>query len=446
MKKKLVKTLIACVIIGVIAAGGYYGYKKFFGSKTTTTASQYITMVAKKRNIQVNIQGTGTVYAGTSKDITANNSGTLKNLNLKVGDSVTAGEGLFTVDSNDLRQNVTKAQNNLQKQKLTLANAKNDNETAIDNLSVNDAQTQLNNAVNAVNKMTVTSPIDGIITAENNSNEESVQSGKTIMTVVDPASLKIKVSVDELNISKVKAGEKTEITFDALKDKTYEGVVESVALVGTTSNNATTYDVVVSITNPTDIKIGMNANINILVDSKDDALTIPVEALIDNNGRKFVRVPNSDTSTSDSTANGNNNNQSSNNNNGQSQSGNSNNGNNQNGNSSSGNSQSGQTSGTSSSRRSSNFSSNGRLVEVTTGLQNDNFVEILSGIDEGQQVLVTLPTSSSTSSNNRSGIGGMGGFGGNFSGGTRTQGGGSGSSGTKNQSSSGNSGTSSNRN
>lgn len=420
MKSKLVKTLIACLIIGVVAVGGYYGYKHFFGSKTTASTSQYITTTARKMNLQVNIQGTGTVYAGTSKDITSNNSGTLKDLNLKVGDTVTAGTKLFTVDSNDLRQNVTKAQNNLQKQQLTVANAKNDTETAIDNLSVNDAQNQVNSANDAVNKMTVTSPINGVITAENNSNDESVQSGKTILSIVDPTSLKIKVSVDELNISKVKVGQKTEIKFDALKDKTYEGSVESVAAVGTTSNNVTTYDVVVSITNPTDIKIGMNANVNILVDSKDNALTIPVEALVDRNGKKFVMVPNSDGSTSsstNSTSSGNtNNNQNSNNNNGQSYSG---NGQNQRSNSQNqrANGQGGQNSGSSSRTGTNGFSSNGKLVQVTTGLENDNFVEILNGIDEGQKVLINLPTSSSTSSNNKNALSGMGGFGGNFGGG-----------------------------
>lgn len=427
MKSKLVKTLIACLVVGVIAVGGYYGYKQFWGGKPTASTSQYITAMARKMNMQVNIQGTGTVYAGTSKDITTNNSGTLKNLNLKVGDTVTAGTKLFTVDSNDLRQNVTKAQNNLQKQQLTLANAKNDTETSIDNLSVRDAQNQLNNANDAVNKMTVTSPINGVITAENNSNDESVQSGKTILTVVDPTSLKIKVAVDELNISKVKVGQKTEITFDALKDKTYEGSVESVAAVGTTSNNVTTYDVVVSIANPTDVKIGMNTNVNILVDSKDNALTIPVEALIDRNGKKFVMVPNSDGSTSSSTNSTSgenaNNTQSSNSNNGQSNSGNSQrqNGNNQrqngNGQSQKGNWQGGQNSGSNSRTGVNAFSSNGKLVEVTTGIENDNFVEILSGIDEGQKVLINLPTSSSTTSN-KGGFGGMGGFGGNMGGGS----------------------------
>ena len=428
MKNKFIRTLITCLIIGAVSVGGFFGYKYFFPSKAAAATSQYITQTAKKMNLQVNIQGTGTVYAGVSKDITGSNSGTLQGLNLKVGDTVTAGTNLFTVDSNDLRQNVTKAKNNLQRQQLTASNAKNDNEAAIDNLSIKDAQNQLNSAQDAVNKMTVTAPISGMITAENNSNGDNVQSEKTLLTVVDPSSMKIKVLVDELNISKVKVGEKTQIKFDALKDKTYEGTVDQVAASGTTTNNVTTYEVIVSITNPTDVKIGMNANVNILVDSKDNALTIPVEALIDKDGKKFVMIPNSDgTANNSNSSSDSNNNQKPSTSNGQLSSG--------NGQPSKGNGQGqrangqgGQNSGNGSRNGSNGFSSDGKLVPVTTGLENENYVEIVDGINEGQQVLISLPkTSSSTSSNGKSGFSGIGSMGGNFgggaSGGNRQQGG-----------------------
>jgi len=421
MRNKFIRTLITCLIIGAVSVGGFFGYKYFFPSKAAAATSQYITQTAKKMNLQVNIQGTGTVYAGVSKDITGNNSGTLQGLNLKVGDTITSGTNLFTVDSNDLRQNVTKAKNNLQRQQLTASNAKNDNEVAIDNLSIKDAQNQLNSAQDAVNKMTVTAPISGMITAENNSNGDNVQAGKTLLTIVDPSSMKIKVSVDELNISKVKVGEKTQIKFDALKDKTYEGTVEQVAESGTTTNNVTNYEVIVSIANPTDVKIGMNANVNILVDSKDNALAIPVEALIDKDGKKFVMIPNSDGTVNNSTSSSDsNNNQKASSDNGQASKG--------NGQSQRANGQGGQNSGNGSRNGYNGFSSDGKLVPVTTGLENDNYVEISDGINEGQQVLISLPkTSSSTSSNGKSGFSGIGSMGGNFgggaSGGNRQQGG-----------------------
>lgn len=428
MKSKLVKALIACLIIGVVATGGYYGYNKYTSAKSSSAAVQYMTLTARKMNMQVTVQGTGSAYAAVTKDVLPNNSGVIKNLNVKVGDTVKAGDTLFTVDSDDLRQNVSKAQNNLDKQKLSLSNAKNDNEIASINLAITDAQNQLNYANDQLNKMTVTAPIGGIVTAVNNSSGDNVQQGKAALTIVDPSSMKIKVAVDELDIAKIKLGQKTELKFDAIKDKVYEGAVESIAQTGTSSNNVTTYDVVVSITDSTNIKIGMNANVSISVESKENALTISSQALIERNGKKYVMVPSSDSSTSGTNTSKNN---QSGTEAGQNQVG--SNGNQGNG-SQGGNNQSG------SGRRNrtgqggnfgGSFSGSTKLVEIKTGLENENNVEVLEGITEGQKILVAMPKISSGSSTNsrngmNGGFGGMsGGFGGGFSGGMggRSQGG-----------------------
>ncbi|HEY5525104.1 MAG TPA: HlyD family efflux transporter periplasmic adaptor subunit, partial [Clostridium sp.] len=174
-------------------------------------------------------------------------------------------------------------------------------------------------------------------------------------------------------------GQKTQIKFDAVSDQTYEGAVESIAQTGTSSNNVTTYDVVVSVSNPTNIKVGMNANVTILIDSKDDALTVPTDALVDKDGSKYVMVA---SSTSDSSSN-------------------------------TTNISTTAKSGTAS-RASGTYSGGGQLVKVTTGLKNENFVEILDGLTEGEKVLVTLPkTTTSTSTTNKNSLGGS-----SFSGGT----------------------------
>lgn len=415
MKSRLIKAIIACVVAAVVVVGGYYGYKNFFATKTVAASVQYINTTTKKMNLQVTVQGTGTAYAATSKDISPNNNGTLKNLNLNVGDNVKAGQKLFASDSDDLRKNVTSAQNNLTKQNLTLSSDENaakvdDNKVAMDQLSVSDAQAQLTDANTQLNKMTVSSPIGGTITAVNNSNGDSVESGKSVLTVVDMNSIKVKVSVDELDIGKINVGQKATIKFDALKDKSFEGAVESIAQTGTTSNNVTTYDVVVSVSNPSGIKIGMNANVTIAVESKDNALVIPAEALVENNGQKFVRV---EASTSSANSTDNNTQNSSNQ---QSQDG-----NNQAGNA----------------RNKATVSSNNtKLVAIKTGLETENYIEVTEGLTEGEKVLIKMPTiSNNTNNNNRNSFGGFGGnmgggYGGDMGGGSR-QGGSSSNSGSK---------------
>lgn len=419
MKSKLIKAIIACVVVAVIGVGGYYGYNTFFTKKTVAASVQYLNTSVRKMNLQVTVQGTGTAYAATTKDVSPNNNGNLKDLNLKVGDAVTAGQKLFTSDSDDLRKNVTTAKNNLTKQNLTLtsdesAEKVDDNKVAMDKLSVSDATAQLADANTQLSKMTVTSPIGGTITAINNSNGDSVQSGKSVLTVVDMNSIKVKVSVDELDIGKIKTGQKATIKFDALKDKSFEGAVETIAQTGTTSNNVTTYDVVVAVSNPAGIKLGMNANVTIAVESKENALVIPAEALVENNGQKFVRVE----ATSATTNSTNNNTQNSSN---QQTS------NNQNG----------------AARNNAQVSSsNSKLVAIKTGLETENYIEVTEGLTEGQKVLIKMPsTSSNTNNNNKNNLGG---FGGNMGGGPGDMGGapGGNNGGGTRSSSNGNSGSS----
>lgn len=505
MKSKIIKAVIAVVIAAAVGVGGYYGYKKFFGTKPVAAATQYLTMTARKMNMQVTIQGTGAAYAAVTKDLAPNNAGTLKNLSVNVGDTVTSGQNIFTSDSDDLRKAVTSAQSSLSKQNLTLAsdqaslsaaqaaltkakadlaaaqttggntnpsqgggqgsqdpqtavtNAQNSvtsaqNRVSMDQLSITDAQNQLNTANQQLSKAAVTAPIGGIITAVNNTNGDSVSPNKAVVSIVDMSSLKIKVQVDELDIEKVKIGQKSQILFDAIKDKTYDGTVETISPTGTTSNNVTTYDVVVDITDPTGVKIGMNANVTIQVDSKDNVLTIPTEALITRNGQKYVMVP-STGSTAAGTGNqaaGNNqssgsnsgNNGQSNNGNNQGQQNNNQNGNGQGGNNQNRTGQNGTGTGTGTgngqSRRngqtgtngSFTSGSNGRLVRVQTGLENENYVEITQGLNEGDKVLVQLPQTSTTTNNrngnNMGGFGGGFGGGGNFGGGAARQSGGNG--------------------
>lgn len=413
MKSKLIKAIIACVVVAVLGTGGYFGYKNYFGKKTTTTATRYYATTVKKMNLSETVQGTGSAYSGSTKDVAPNNNGTLSGLTVKVGDTVTAGQTLFTASSTDLTKAVTNAQNNLTKAQLSLntdqsAQKVDANKVALDNISISDAQSQLDTAQAALNNITVTAPIGGVVTAVNNVNGDSVQASKSVLTIQNMGSINMNIAVDELDIDKISVGQKATIKFDAITDKTYDGVVAAIAQTGTSSNNVTTYNVVISVSNPdSKIKLGMNATATIAVQSKDNALVIPAEALVETNGQKYVRVDTSSDSSSSNVQ------------------------------SSSTNATSGNTQNTSrqngTRNRGSITSTSGRLVAIKTGLETENYIEVTEGVKEGDKVLVQLPqATSSTSTNRNGGYGAMGGgFGGGFGGGGfsggggRSQGGGS---------------------
>jgi RND family efflux transporter, MFP subunit len=444
MKSKIIKAVIACLVIGALGFGAFVGYNKFFKKKTASAAAQYYTATVKKMNLSSSVQGTGAAYAAVTKDVSAGNNGTLNSLSVKVGDTVTSGQKLFVADSDDVRKSVTNAENNLAKANLSLtsdqsAEKVDANKVASDQIAVSDAQDQLTAAKKQLSNMTVKAPISGIVTAVNNSNGDSVQSGKAVLTIQDTSSMKIKMSVDELDVGKIQVGQKAQITFDAISSKTYEGAVETISPVGTTSNNVTNYDVVVVISSPSGIRLGMNGNVTILVENKENALVIPAEALIESNGQKFVRV--ADTATAQNSTNTQNNTTTQNNtqSNTQSNSQNSTQNNGQQSSAQQSQNTNGQSKQANSGTRNSSqvTTSTGRLVAIKTGLETQNYIEVTEGLTEGQQVLVQLPQSSTTTNNNnnKNSFGNMngmtGGFGGDM-GGQRPQGAPSGSSTSKN--------------
>ncbi|MCD2348731.1 efflux RND transporter periplasmic adaptor subunit [Clostridium guangxiense] len=391
MKSKVIKVVSVVAAVCLLGGGGYYFYNKSAKAKAASNTTRYYTVTAQRSNIDVTVSATGTVEATQTKDVVANNSGTVQNLGVNVGDTVSQGSTIAKVQSDDIDAAVSKANLTVQQQQLQVNNAKNANDEAMQELSLQSAQSDLNNKIEQQNKMTLTAPIGGVVVAKNDNNGDSVQAGKALITIADLSSMKVDVQVDELDISKVKVGQTADIKFDAISGKSYTGTVDSISQMGTTSNNVTTYDVIVTINNPDGVKIGMNANVNIKVTSKSDALAIPVEALIERNNKKYVMLKTNSSSTT-------------------SQQGSWSKSNNSGNNSYKRSSSNGSFGGNSSGRIST---LGGKLVEVETGLENETTVEITSGIKEGDQVMIQLPQSTSTNSQrSSSGFGSFGGLGG----------------------------------
>jgi len=395
-KKNIIRIAVAVVVLAVIG-GGYY-YIKAASTAKAKSAVKYTTVKAKKGTIAVTIQSTGTVSAATSDDILSSNNGTISSINVKEGDTVKKGQTIGFINDTTLQQSVDSAQlkvdqdntaiannkttltqsvnsaelkvqqdnitiagnkdpqkvdsNNIQLQKdkedlstktAQLANAESTNSQLVQD------QTDLTNKNAQLAKQTVTSPIDGVIVTMNFKNSDTVQSGKTIATVVDMKSLQINAQVDELDISNVKNGQKATITFDALTGKTYTGTVSKVSQLGTTTNNVTNYAVYVAIDNPAGIKIGMNGNVNITVSSKDNVITLSLDAIQTINAKKYVL-----TSIPQIT------------------------------------------------NKNSKTINTSNMKEVTTGLTNQTNVEISSGLADGDTVYIQMPTvSTSTTSTSK---------------------------------------------
>jgi HlyD family secretion protein len=260
-------------------------------------------------------------------------SGKVAEVCASAGQSVKKGDVLFKLDATTLNNSIAQKENDIQL-----------------------AEKSLKDKEDILSKSTITTPISGVVTALD------VKNGGT-----DTSKMQVTLAVDELDINKVQIGQTATVKIDDIEGKNFTGTVESIAQSGTTTNNVTTYDVVVTINNPEGVKIGMNANVTIAVTSKSNVLTVPVEAITEKDGKNYVMVQDKQSSTSTG-------------------------------------------------KGAPNNVTAGKFVEVKTGLKNKTLVEITSGVTEGQVVMTQLSesTSTSTKSSKSSQSGGMqgGGMGG----------------------------------
>jgi len=187
------------------------------------------------------------------------------------------------------KQNVSKAQLSVLKAKIGQAQA----QVAQDRANLKQLEEQLNYT-------TVTAPIDSIVLSRDVEVGDAVSSilvlgssATLVMTLGDTSEVYVKGKVDESDIGKVYLGQPARIKVESFKDKTFTGKVNKISPMGGEKDNVTTFEVRVSINNPGgELKAAMTANAEIILDEHKNVLQIPEGAVIyDKDKKASVEVP-----------------------------------------------------------------------------------------------------------------------------------------------------------
>ncbi len=214
---------------------------------------------------------------------------------------------------------------------------------------------------------TITAPTEGTITSLMYAPGMTIGSLDTgtstsnvkVATIKTEGNPIVSVNLSEIDVSKVEVGQKATITFDSIENKTFTGKVLGVDRIGETTNNVTQYPSIISLDSSSkQILPNMTVTANIIIDSKNNALLVPSEAVQNQNGQSYVSIL---------------------------------------------------------------VNGKSQLIPVTTGLTSDTQTEIVTGLEEGQVVITGTASMTSTSTNSGSstkkatttfGTSGMGGMGG----------------------------------
>jgi len=399
-------------LIIVAGGGGGYGWWTAHQGKKPLQAALQTTPV-RKGKLESAISGTGNIETANRETLKASSSGKIAAVSVKQGDKVKKGQTLATFEQDDSSSTsketqIRSKQLDLKKKQLDLDNlqkqfkeASDDDKRAELSISIQKQQLDIESTKEDIASLQkdeedtldpITAPIDGMLATfslavGDNIGGQNSSSSSSLGEVVDYDHLQIVVGIDELDISKVKLGQPATILVEALPNQPFTGKVTSIAEEGTATSGVAAFDVTVTLDDIANLKAGMSAEATIIVEQKADALYLPIEAVQSLGNRYFVMVPSTEpqgTATEEPAATENPQRQSR--------------------------------------TAASELQSGVKRVAVEVGIHNEDFIEIVSGLQEGEFVVV--PTVAGNSSNQNS-FGGAGGFGaGGFGGGGFPGGGG----------------------
>ncbi|MBI5652164.1 MAG: efflux RND transporter periplasmic adaptor subunit [Chloroflexi bacterium] len=397
------RILIILIALTIVIAGGVY-YWQTQNKPATTTTARTQTATVQRGSLVATVSAAGNVTAPKQVALAFQTSGRVTKVNVQVGDRVQKDQLLMELDATDLQYAFRNAQISLSTAQMNYANAKienalnpnklltaragldkarvtleqaqgeynriawrpdvgmtsqaatlqqatidyqvalanyNTNAATINDAALKSAEASLENSKIALeqaqrnlDKTKITAPYAGLVSVVNFNVGDTAGTGAAV-TIVDLSKLEVKVTVAEVDIAKIKSGATAQMTLDALTGKTYAAQVSAVGPIGTVTQGVVNYPVVLTITNADDaIKPGMTCNLSIIVESRENVLIVPTRAVRSQGNQRIVTVMSGDKPTS---------------------------------------------------------------VPVRTGLSSDSSIEIVSGLNEGDVIVISQTTTTSQS-------------------------------------------------
>jgi HlyD family secretion protein len=215
---------------------------------------------------------------------------TKERLDLDWNNLVTAKENLERallsreIDLANAQDQVAQAEYNLKKAQESLAEIQagpDPEDVEVAQAKVTSAQAALEDAQAALEAATLVAPFDGTVMSVGAEVGDLVYPTTIVVALADLSNLRVTAFVDETDISQVEIGQEVEITFDAFPGRKFQGQVLEVPLQGTLSQNVLTYEVPLSLEGPEDVSLkpGMTANLKIVVGQRENVLLVPALAV-----------------------------------------------------------------------------------------------------------------------------------------------------------------------
>ena len=295
-------TLIFLIVITCVACGPV-GDSNKVGQKLVEVTRDVL---------MVTVNGSGTVEITRERKLGFSTGGRIKSIYIGEGDRVSKGDLIASLDSSALELALAQQEAALVQARVARDEAEYDLKQLRDVLhasfdrvklaeaalgaaeeQVRVAQQSVDEARKQLDEANITAPFDGVVVSVEADEGDYVAVTTTIIHLIDPATVELNIEVDELDIAKVNLGQKAVIDVDALPGEQLEGQVSHISPISKETAGVVVYEVKIAVDSPAtyDLKAGMSASADIVVNMKENVLIVPNSAISqDEAGNFMVRI------------------------------------------------------------------------------------------------------------------------------------------------------------
>ncbi|MDZ7268793.1 MAG: efflux RND transporter periplasmic adaptor subunit [candidate division KSB1 bacterium] len=310
MKMKRSHVISIFALLAVLAFGYFMVWPRQAGKPEADSVAPAGRLVKINRgDLNAVVSATGKLEPITKVEVKSKASGQIMAMPVEEGDRVEQGALIARIDETDARNTYEQAVADLEVAKATVTQTANNvarqeemfkrgliSQAEFDQVKLEEvraraqlvkAETEVSTMLTRLRDCVVRAPISGLILQKNveagqiiSSGINSVSGGTLIATVANLDSMYVFAEVDEIDVGQVQIGQPARVVPDAFPERVYHGRVLRIAPLATVEQNVTTFNVTVIVSN-TDgrLKAGMNATVDITVADRENVLLVPKEAL-----------------------------------------------------------------------------------------------------------------------------------------------------------------------
>ncbi len=279
MKGKRKWLMIIVILLGVT---GYFGYRYWQGPKSEaeTLAPAIRTVTVARTTIEQRVNATGPVIPLNDAQLYFGRAGRIKRLHVTEGQRISAGTLIAELEADE--------------EELDLLTARRQYETArleSGPTIVKEREMALAIIQERLERTRLTAPFSGVVVELTAGVGEWVATNNYLVTLIDDSKLYIDATIDEIDIARVKPGQEAIINLTALPGRRIRGQVVEVGKLPRSQSDLVLFPVKIQILEPSDdILLGLSAEVNIITNRRENVLVVPVEAVLDYQGKQLVSV------------------------------------------------------------------------------------------------------------------------------------------------------------